>query len=115
MKTNAKQGLKGLRDIGTVRTVLQRQHKNERSHLVGRFARLDAERTRIEREIAMWSARKTSAEVLLLSVLTEIDAIRPMLIDEPLQKKTRSKGKSKALSNALDSNTDLHHSVSLNY
>jgi hypothetical protein len=115
MKTNAKQGLKGLRDIGTVRTVVQRQHKNERSHLVGRFARLDAERTRLEREIAMWSARKKTADVALASVLTEIDAIRPMLMDEPMQKKTRSKGKSKASSNALGSNTDQHHSVSLNY
>jgi hypothetical protein len=115
MKANAKKGLKGLRDIGTVRTVVQRQHSNERSHLVGRFARLDAERTRIEREIALWSARKAAADVALVSVLTEIDAIRPMLIDEPVQKKTRSKGKSKASSNALDSNTDQHHSVSLNY
>ena len=115
MKTTAKQGIKGLRDIGTVRTVVQRQQKHERSHMVGHFARFDAERTRFEREIAMWSTRKTAAEVKLAAVIKKIDVIRPMLLDHPLRAKSRPSGQGKAPSKVIGSNTIQHHSVSLNY
>lgn len=116
MKTTAKQAIKGLRDIGTVRTVVQRQQKNERSHMVGRFARLDAEQTRLKREIAMWSTRKTAAEVKLAAVMKEINTIRPMLIDTPLSKKPRPpRERGENSTKALASNAVYHHSVSLNY
>ncbi|WP_144055594.1 hypothetical protein [Octadecabacter antarcticus] len=115
MNTSAKRGVKGLRDIGTVRTVVQNQQKHERSHMVGRFARLDAERTRLEREIAMWSSRKTIAEVKLEVVVKQIDTLRPMLLDNPTTTKPPTHGRGKVSTEVLDSNGVFNHSVSLNY
>jgi hypothetical protein len=115
LKTNAQISLKGLRDIGTVRTVVARQQKNQRSHIVGRYSRLDAERTRIEREIDMWSARKKTSEIKLAAVLKEIEAILPALIDTPLHKTNLSKAKIEAFLKVQGSNKRQHNTVSLNY
>jgi len=115
MKGTPKQSVKGLRDIGTVRTVVQKQQKLERSHMVGRFARLDAEKTRLEREIDMWSTRKTTAEVKLAAVIEQIDVIRPILFDDPLRPKSRPNRNGKTLSKVISPNKTQYNSVSLNY
>jgi len=117
MKSTAEQGLKGLRDIGTVRTVVQRQQKLERSHMIGRFARLDAERARMERELVMWSTRTTATEAKLAAVIEQIDAISPLLLGEPMPVKSRPRGQghAPASSEVLGSNTPRHLSVPLNY
>jgi hypothetical protein len=115
LKILAKIGLRGLRDIGTVRTVVAKQQKNDRSHIVGKYARLDAERTRIEREIEMWSTRKVASEVRLTAILKEIDIIRPSLISEPQEKNILLKEKRVPLSESKKSNTIRYNSVLLNY
>ncbi|MDP2740011.1 MAG: hypothetical protein Q8O82_15225 [Pseudorhodobacter sp.] len=117
MKSTETNTPKGLRDIGTVRTVVQRQQKLERSHLVGRFSRLDAERTRLERELVMWSTRTTATEAKLAAVIEQIDAIRPLLLGEPVPVKSRPRGQghAPASTESFGSNAPRHLSVPLDY
>jgi len=117
VKSNASKATRGLRDIGTVRTVVQRLQKLERSHLVGRFARLDAERTRVERELVMWSTRKLAAEAKLAAVIEQIEEIQPLLLGESptVNSRPRGQGHAPASSEAIGSNTPRHLSVPLEY
>jgi len=117
VKSTEKKGVKGLRDIGTVRTVVQKMQKFERSHLIGRFSRLDAERTRLERELVMWSTRKIATESKLTAVAEQIEEIRALLFDEslPVNARPRGHGHAPASSEAVGSNTSRRLSVPLNY
>jgi len=115
MKVAKKPGLLGLRDIGTVRTVVQKQQKQERSFMVGRFARLDAERERLEREIAMWSSRQADAKLKLLAVIEQINTITPLLLDPLQPTKPRRVGGKAALNDQLGEASAKPISMLLNY
>lgn len=78
-----KKGTRGLREVATLQTLARGRQPRERHHLANRFARLENERARLERELSTWNARKAAAEGSLANVQEQIDALRPLLLDEP--------------------------------
>lgn len=78
-----RKGLSGLRDVATLQTLTHNAKPRERHQLVSRFARLENERTRLEREREMWETRLKASEEKLAKVSQQIDALRPLLLEEP--------------------------------
>ena len=73
---------RGLREVATLQTVLHGARPRERHHLVSRFARLENERARLERELEMWTARKSATESTLSKLHEQIETLRPRLLEE---------------------------------
>lgn len=81
---NEKNGkrLKGVRAVATLQTHLNGVQPRERHHAVSRFARLENERVRLERELGMWAARKSVTEEKLAAINEQIAALKPLLLEE---------------------------------
>ncbi len=76
----------GLRRIATLQTLVLAAKPRERHQLANRYARLENERARLEREIGIWENRRQAVANKLASVCKEIDAIRPLLAEVPAKK-----------------------------
>ena len=80
-KTPAK---RGLRQLSTLQTRLDTASPANRTQVVSRFARLENERMRIQRELDAWNARKLEAERMLAAVDAELDRVKAMLLGTPV-------------------------------
>ena len=72
-----------LRQVATLQTLADAARPRARHQLVNRFARLENERVRLERERDMWLARQTAVEHKLAKLREQIALLRPLLHDQP--------------------------------
>ncbi|MQT14772.1 hypothetical protein [Segnochrobactrum spirostomi] len=77
------QGKRGLRTLATLQTRLVNAKPANRTQAVSRYARLENERMRIQRELDAWNARRLEAERMLAAVDAELDTIKAMLLGTP--------------------------------
>jgi len=75
-----------LRCVATLQTLARDAKPRERHQIANRFARLENERARLEREIGIWQTRLHATETKLAKVCSEIDSLRPLLIEAPAEK-----------------------------
>ena len=83
MSSQPRKGPRGLRDVATLQTLGHGAQPRERHQLVNQFARLENERARLERELGMWNTRRKATEDKREKVYEQIDALRPLLLEEP--------------------------------
>lgn len=75
--------MRGLREVSTVQTQITRSTPANRTQAVSRFARLENERMRIQRELDAWNTRKAEAERMLAKVEEELAAMQALLLETP--------------------------------
>lgn len=75
-------GAKGVRELVTMQSLAQGRQPRERHQQVNRFVRLENERARLERELAMWEARRAAVQDRLGQICRQIDAMRSLLLEE---------------------------------
>ena len=92
MTTERQKGVGGLRDVATLQTRSHQSKPRNRHQAANRFARLENERARLERERAMWETRKSATDDRLAKVCEEIEALRPLLLDEPAKHPVHRQG-----------------------
>lgn len=80
MKMRARRSAKGFRELVTPQTLLHRAASAERHELAARFARLENERARLERELAMWAARRRATKDALAKVQEQLAVLRPLFL-----------------------------------
>ena len=73
---------KGARELVTMQSLAQGRQPRERYQQVSRFVRLENERARLERELAMWEARRAAVQERLGQIYQQIDAMRSLLLEE---------------------------------
>lgn len=73
--------LGGLRKVATLQTLANGAKPRERHHLANRFARLENERARLERELSGWENCRQTAMRKLAKVNEEIESLRAVLIE----------------------------------
>lgn len=84
MVDRPKGGARSVGEVVTMQTLVQAKLPRERHQQVTRFARLENERARLERELGMWEQRKAAIEDRLGGICRQIDAIRSLLLaDRP--------------------------------
>ena len=86
MTREKKKPLSGLRSIATLQTLAGGSKPRERHQLANRYARLENERARLEREIGIWENCRQTATNKLAKVREEIDSLRPLLDEVPAKK-----------------------------
>ena len=74
--------MKGVRELATMQGLVQGRQPQERYQQVSRFVRLENERARLERELAMWEARRAAVQDRLGQIYQQIDAMRSLLLEE---------------------------------
>lgn len=74
---------KGMRDVATVQTRLVSSAPTNRTQAVSRYARLENERMRLQRELDAWNARRLEAERMLAKVDAELQVMRQFLLGTP--------------------------------
>ncbi len=84
---------RGLRDVATLQTLGHGGQPRDRHQLVSRFARLENERARLERELGMWETRKAATEDKLAKVYEQIEALRPLLLEDPAKLPVKRSGR----------------------
>lgn len=92
MTRQSKKSLNGLRSIATLQTLAGGATPRERHQLANRYARLENERARLEREIGIWENCRQTAANKLAKVHEEIGALRLMLDEVPAEKPARRNG-----------------------
>jgi len=73
----------GLRNIATLRTLAVGVKPRQRHHIANRFARLENERARLERELGMWENCSHAAAIKLAKVNEELATLRRDLLGPP--------------------------------
>ena len=111
--------LSSLRGTATLHTLAQRAKPRERHQLANRYARLENERARLEREIGVWENRRQTATNQLANVRKEIDSLRPLLAEAPERKAVGRSGRGQrrgpALTDAPGSPPALGRTMQLEY
>lgn len=121
MSSKTRPRARGLRDIGTLQMIVHSMQPLERQHLVGRFSRLDSERARLERELTMWTTRKSATEAKLAVVYTQLEEIRPLLLESEgpakvsIKPRVRGQGHAPASTEVFGSTAPRSRSMSLDY
>jgi hypothetical protein len=72
-----------LRCVATLQTLVRNARPQERYQIANRFAHLENERARLEREAGIWETRVRATEKKLAKVREEIDLLRPQLAEAP--------------------------------
>ena len=85
MTTEKKKTLSGLRSIATLQTLARGSKPRSRQQLANRYARMENERARLEREIGIWESCRQTAADKLAKVREEIDTLRPLLDEAPAE------------------------------
>lgn len=93
MKKGNRTASSGLRKIATLQTLIRNTKSRERPQVANRFARLENERARLEREIGTWENCRQTAAGKLARVRAEIDALRPLLNEAPARQAAHRKGR----------------------
>ena len=83
MTKEKRKSLSGLRCVATLQTLARDAKPRERHQIANRFARLENERARWEREIGIWETRLRATTKTLAKVRDEIDLLRPLLDEVP--------------------------------
>jgi hypothetical protein len=83
----------GLRSVATLQTLANGAKPRERHQLANRFARMENERARLERELGAWENCAHAAAVKLAKVNQEIAAIRARLFDVPGKRAALRRGR----------------------
>src|SRR6516164_9068178 len=76
-KNNRRNAAGGLHSIATLQTLANAAKPCERQHMATRFARLENERARLEREVIIWEGRSRATATKLVKVGAGIAALRP--------------------------------------
>lgn len=71
---------RGMRDMRTIQTLANQSVVVTRPQAVSRFARLESERSRLERELGTWAARQEVAERMLAKVREELAVLQQFLL-----------------------------------
>ena len=93
MTKDRKTALSSLGRIATLQTHARGAKPRERHQIANRYARLENERARLEREIGMWEHCRQMAASKLAKVRGEIDSIRPLLAEVPAKKTPARSGR----------------------
>ncbi|MFI5016035.1 MAG: hypothetical protein ACHQAY_27180 [Hyphomicrobiales bacterium] len=80
---NTRKAAGGLRNIATLRTLANGAKPRQRHQIANRFARLENERARLERELGMWDNCRHATAIKLAKVNEEIAELRPALFEAP--------------------------------
>ena len=78
---NRRSAAGGLRRIATPQTLADGATPCDRHHMANRFARLENDRARLERELVVWERCRRAVATRLAKVNAEIAALRPALLD----------------------------------
>lgn len=71
---------RGMRDTKTIQTLANQSVVTSRPQAVNRFARLESERARLERELETWATRKEATEQMLAKVREELSVLQQFLL-----------------------------------
>jgi hypothetical protein len=82
-KNNRRNAAGGLHSIATLETLANGAKPCERQHMATRFARLENERARLERELMIWEERSRATATKLVKVSAGIAALRSALLEAP--------------------------------
>lgn len=119
MSGTSRNGGRGLREVATLQTLSCGARRCERPQLVNKFARLENERARLERELGMWESRKSTTEDKLAEINKRIVALRPLLLEDPAElsadRKACSRKGNPTSAEAVDSTVSRTHAVALEY
>ncbi len=109
----------GLRSVATLQTLASTTEPQERYQVVNRYARLENERARLEREIGIWESRLQATAMKLAKVREQIDAIKPLLEEAPAKnavcRSGRGQRRGQAPSAAPGSSTAPRRTMQLGY
>ncbi|MDE2135320.1 MAG: hypothetical protein KGM97_04690 [Alphaproteobacteria bacterium] len=89
------------RSVATLQTLARDVRPRERHQIANRFARLENERARLEREVGIWETRLQATAKKLAKVREEIEALRPLLDEAPAPKGACRSGRGQRRSPAL--------------
>lgn len=119
MSGEPRKGPSGLRDVATLQTLTHRGQPRNRHQLVSRFARLENERARLEQELGMWATRRQATKDKLVKIYEQIDALRPLLLEEPTKvpvaRQARGRARSRASTEVSGLSPPPSRTVSLDY
>ena len=119
MKTETRKTPSGLRSVATLQTLARSTEPQERYQIANRYARLENERARLEREIGIWENRLQATTEKLAKVREEIDAIKPLLEEAPAKnavcRSGRGQRRGQALTDAPGSSTVPRRTMQLGY
>lgn len=119
MTGKPRQPANGLRNVQTLQTMSHGTRSKERHHLVSRFARLETERARLEREVEMWDARKRATEAKLTKVREQLAELQALLLEEPgkvtAARKVRGHGRPRASTEVAGTTAPPSRNFSLEY
>ncbi len=82
----------GLRKIATLQTLAGGAKPRHRHELANRFARLENERARLERELGIWENCRQATALRLAKVDDEIAVLRPALFPSPARRAVLRQG-----------------------
>lgn len=101
MRKEQIKSLGGLRCVATLQTLARNDKPQERYQIANRFAHLENERARLEREVGIWEVRVRATEKKLTKVREEIDLLRPQLDEVPAPKAACRTGRGQHRSPAM--------------
>jgi len=101
MTIGKRKSLSGLRCVATLQTLARNAKPQERYQIANRFAHLENERARLEREVGIWETRVQATAKKLAKVREEIDLLRPHLEEAPVPKIASHAGRGQRRSPAL--------------
>jgi hypothetical protein len=81
VRNNRRNPAGGLHGIATLQTVANGTKPCERHHLANRFARLENERARLERELGIWADRQRATATRLAQVNAQVAAVWAALFE----------------------------------
>jgi septal ring factor EnvC (AmiA/AmiB activator) len=91
----------GLRSVATLQTLARTAEPKERYQIANRYARLENERARLEREIGIWENRLQATAKTLAKVRDEIDTVKPLLEEAPAKNAVCRSGRGRLRGHAL--------------
>jgi len=83
MMTEKRKSPSTLRSVATLQTLARDAKPRERHQIANRFARLENERARLEREIGIWETRLQATMKKLAKIRDEINSLQPLLDEVP--------------------------------
>ena len=83
MPNDQRKAAVGLRNIATLRTLSGGAKPRERHQMANRFARLENERARLERELSTWENCRRATAIKLAKVNEEIAEMQVTLFEPP--------------------------------
>ena len=119
MRKNTRKTPGGLRCVATLQTLARSTEPQERYQIANRYARLENERARLEREVGIWETRLQATTKKLAKVREEIDTVRPLLEEAPAKnavcRSGRGQRRGQALTDVPGSATAPRRTMQLGY